>query len=75
LLVEALGNGVAHLCKAGVEGSIPFVSTHPADTAVTQVVRVRAWHEKQAGALPLDTFGVLVERECALRDTSAKFAG
>ena len=29
LLVEALDYAVAHLCKAGVEGSIPFVSTHP----------------------------------------------
>jgi len=27
LLVEALVNAVVHLCKAGVEGSIPFVST------------------------------------------------
>ena len=27
LLVEALDYAVAHLCKAGVEGSIPFVST------------------------------------------------
>jgi len=29
LLVEALVNALAHRCKAGVEGSIPFVSTHP----------------------------------------------
>jgi hypothetical protein len=27
VLVEALGDAVAHLSKAGVEGSIPFVST------------------------------------------------
>jgi hypothetical protein len=27
LLVEAVGYAVGHLCKAGVEGSIPFVST------------------------------------------------
>jgi hypothetical protein len=27
LLAEALVNVIVHLCKAGVEGSIPFVST------------------------------------------------
>ncbi|PVZ10864.1 hypothetical protein C8D89_10475 [Actinomycetospora cinnamomea] len=27
-MVEALVNVIAHLCKAGVEGSIPFVSTY-----------------------------------------------
>jgi hypothetical protein len=57
LLVGAYVNVVGHLCKAGVEGSIPFVSTAVTsydarrdDRTCPDVTR------NEGGALPLDTF-------------------
>lgn len=54
LLVEALVNAVHRLCKAGVEGSIPFVSTTPLVSTTVGVfttpgVRAAASTETPAG--------------------------